>query len=235
MYVPAGKFIMGSNNGMDDEAPSHIVNIPYDYWMARYPVTNEQYKFYADEHPVSDRESKLKHPVVKVNWLAATKYCEWLSNALKELKTELPPKMVIRLPTEAEWEKAARGTDGREYPWGNTFNKNKCNSKENAFGGTTPVGFFSPQGDSPYGCVDMVGNVREWTQNEHKPYPYNARDGREDEQKYVTRVTRGSSFIDDVNYGVRCSYRAFDDLNYGWHYLGFRMVIAPLIRSSQTI
>ena len=115
MCVPAGKFIMGSNFG--NEKPQHTVEIPYDYWMARFPVTNELYSDYAKAkrvtYPVSGWEEKKKHPVVSVKWTDAIDYCRWL-NIL--LKVELPSGLILRLPTEAEWEKAARSTDGREYP-----------------------------------------------------------------------------------------------------------------------
>jgi formylglycine-generating enzyme required for sulfatase activity len=221
MRVPAGKFLMG------DKSEQHTIEIPYDYWMARYPVTNEQYNAYIKaegiNHPVSDWEKKKDHPVVYVNWNAVMEYCQWLNNLLK---AELPSGLVLRLPTEAEWEKAARGTDEREYPWGNTFDKNKCNSDEGKKGRTTSVGLYSPQGDSPYGCADMAGNVWEWTHSEYKAYPYNAKDGRENEKSGI-RVLRGGSFY-NYHWDCRCAYRdrSFPfDLYSGY---GFRVVVSPI-------
>ena len=131
MHVSAGKFLMGSkgNNKLadEDQKPQHNVDIPYDYWMARFPVTNELYNAYVKargaKHPMNDWSKKIDHPVVKVSWKDAMAYCRWLSDSLK---SELPLGLVLRLPTEAEWEKAARGTDGYEYPWGNEFDENKC-------------------------------------------------------------------------------------------------------------
>lgn len=211
--VPAGKFLMGSTkenkNAYVDEKPQHTVDIPYDYWMARFPVTNDLYNAYVKDknikHPVSGWEKKKDHPVTYVNWNGAMEYCKWLNNLLKN---ELPNNLILRLPTEAEWEKAARGTDGREYPWGDTFDKNKCNTSEGGKGRTTPVGLYSPQGDSPYGCADMSGNVLEWTHSLFRLYPYNAKDGREDENVSGNgRVLRGASFVSDGR-RARCAYRS---------------------------
>src|SRR6266498_4619522 len=179
MHVPAGKFLMGSTKenklARDDEKPQHNVDIPYDYFMARFPVTNELYNTYVKsngiKHPVNGWGKKKDHPVAYVKWRDAMEYCQRLNNLLKN---ELPSGLVLRPPTEAEWEKAARGTHGREYPWGNEFDKNKCNTSEGGKGGTTPIGFYSPRGDSPYGCADMVGNAWEWTHSLKKEYPYNA-------------------------------------------------------------
>jgi formylglycine-generating enzyme required for sulfatase activity len=190
IHIPAGKFLMG------DKDEKHTVDIPYEYWMARFPVTNEQYSIYAKakriDHPVEGWGEKKDHPVYKVTWYETMEYCAWLNNLLK---AELPSGMMVCLPTEAEWEKAARGTDGRAYPWGDTFDKNKCNSEESKKYGTTPVALFSPQGDSPYGCSDMAGNVSEWTHSISKGYPYNPKDGREDEKSNFTCAIRGGAYF----------------------------------------
>jgi len=147
--VPAGRFLMGSTKENKlrepDERPQHTVDIPYDYFMARFPVTNELYNAYVKakgiKHPVDGWGNKKGHPVVKVSWKDAMEYCKWMNDLLKG---ELPSGLVLRLPSEAEWEKAARGTDGREYPWGNEFDKNKCNTSEGGRNRTTPIGLYSP-------------------------------------------------------------------------------------------
>jgi formylglycine-generating enzyme required for sulfatase activity len=211
MRVPAGKFLMGSSpdnkKAFDSEKPQHSVDISYDYWMARFQVTNEQYNAYAGsqklQHPVDGWQEKKAHPVVNVSWKDAMAYGEWLNNVLQR---ERPAGLVPCLPTEAEWEKAARGTEGHEFPWGNQFFKYNCNTREGHKGRTTSVGTYSPRGDSPFGIADMVGNVSEWTHSLMKKYPYNAADGREDENASGDRVNRGGSFLDKV-YFARCACR----------------------------
>ncbi|MCJ7432994.1 MAG: SUMF1/EgtB/PvdO family nonheme iron enzyme [Anaerolineales bacterium] len=225
MRVPAGKFLMGSTKEnkfiATDERPQHIVDIPYDYWMARFPVTNEQYSLYAKakgiKHPVDDWEKKKDRPAYYLEWENAMAYCKWLNDLLKG---ELPSGLVLRLPTEAEWEKAARGEKGNEYPWGNEFDKNKCNSEEGGKKTTTPVSLYSPLGDSPYGCADMAGNVWEWTHSLLKSYPYKANDGREDEKASGVRALRGGSFFFS-EWHARCAFRL--DL-YFYCDRGFRVV-----------
>ena len=235
MRVPAGKFLMGSTKenelAYDDERPQHTVDIPYDYFMARFPVTNELYNAYVKakgiKHPLEGWGNKKDHPVVHVSWKDAMEYCRCLNDLLK---AELPAGLVLRLPTEAEWEKAARSADGREYPWGNEFDKNKCNTLEGGKGNTTTVGLYSPQGDSPYGCADMSGNVWEWTHSVKKGYPYKASDGREDEKASGSRALRGGSLYDYVRY-ARCAFRYVIDFVNFLDYLGFRMAASPRIVS----
>ncbi|HEY5729433.1 MAG TPA: SUMF1/EgtB/PvdO family nonheme iron enzyme [Anaerolineales bacterium] len=212
VHVPAGKFLMGSRKDNkladNDEKEQHTVEIGQEYWIGRYPVTNEQYAKFVEEtnqkHEwVKDWKKKLDHPVVNVSWHDAQAFCEWL-NQIKDIN--MPDGYIFRLPTEAEWEKAARGEYGNEWPWGNEFDPKKCNSTEGGRGGTTPVGAYSPAGDSPYGAGDMAGNVWEWTQSLLKDYPYQAGDGREDLKGSGSRVFRGGSFYDTSRY-VRCALR----------------------------
>jgi formylglycine-generating enzyme required for sulfatase activity len=264
--VPAGKFIMGSKDdntlAYHDEKPQHTVEIPYDYWMARFPMTNDRFaefiqatqfvttaekeggwspdkkeyvKGFDWRHPFGPKSSikdKGNRPVVQVSWYDAMEYCKWLS---EKLKAEIGDEE-IRLPTEAEWEKSARGEYGNEWPWGNEFDPTKCNSIEGGKGGTTPVGTYSPQGDSPYGASDIVGNVWEWTQSlwgkdSRRPdfkYPYNPKDGREDvnAEGEVFRVVRGGSFLYDHR-RVRAAYRGRNIPGDRLHSRGFRLVVAP--------
>ena len=155
--IPAGDFQFGTDNE----------NVWLDeYAIGKYPITNQEYKAFTDAtgyqtpvHWVDGKipEGKENHPVVNVNYYDAQAYCKWLSKITGE---------TYRLPTEEEWEKAARGADGRRYPWGNEWNSNLANTVESGIGDTTPVGKYSPNGDSPYGVADMVGNVWEWTSTE---------------------------------------------------------------------
>ncbi len=232
--VSAGKFIMGSSDTDEDardwEKPQHIVEIPYDYWIGRFPVTNAQYNEFVQaqgiEHPVKNWQRKFEdHPVTRVTWYDALAYCRWLTPRIWEQAGE---DFIIRLPSEAEWEKAARGTSGNRYPWGDTWDPKKCNSEESGIGDTTPVGQFSPEGDSPYGCADMAGNVWEWTGSLYKPYPYDPADGSEDlgTPDDVRRVLRGGAFHYDQN-PVRTAARDWLDPDGRDWDVGFRVVLSP--------
>lgn len=227
MRVPAGKFLMGSTNenksAYDNESPQHIVDIPYDYLMARFPITNVQFTLFT-KHVFE--KSNENHPVFNVSWEDSMAYCKWLNGLLK---AETLSGLVLRLPTEAEWEKAARGVEAFEYPWGNTFDENKCNTSEGGKGNKTPVGLYSPQGDSPYGCADMSGNIWEWTHSLFKPYPYRISDGREDENAFDTRVLRGGSYFTGAR-SARCACRTDSLIGNSNSVFGFRVVMAPSLR-----
>jgi formylglycine-generating enzyme required for sulfatase activity len=222
---------MGSNAHRENEKPRHTITIPYKFYMARFPVTNEMYKPYVKtegiRHYLSSRgsswENKMDHPVTRVKWTDAMEYCRWLNHLLQD---EMPSGLVLRLPTEAEWEKAARGADGRERPWGDPFDRNKCNTKASGNAETTPVGSYSPIGDSPFGCADMVGNVWEWTHSVSVAYPYDPYDGRENEVDSGERVLRGGAFS-SLERHARCAYREDAFTNYSSDIIGFRGVVAP--------
>lgn len=205
-YVPAGPFLMGDDYGRDEGHTVHLKS----YYIGKYAVTNRDYaRFMEDRGRMWNAPlSKEDHPVVNVSWLDAMDYAAWAR---------------VRLPTEAEWEKAARGTDGRIYPWGNKEPDEKhCNYNRNV-DQTTPVGIYS-DGASPYGCLDMAGNVWEWTSSLYEEYPYDARDGRENPTTSGSRVLRGGSFQDD-SYNLCCAFRDWYDLvGIRSDRIGFRIV-----------
>jgi formylglycine-generating enzyme required for sulfatase activity len=244
--IPAGKFLMGStkeqaqqiikdSGNSDDwkryiewEQPQHTVDLS-EYSIGKYPITNREYQaFLRDTNYKTpngwDGEQfpteKGSHPVVNVSWDDATAYCKWLSQKTGKQ---------YRLPTEAEWEKAARGEDGRVYPWGNNFDSKKANTNEAKIGGTSEVGKFSPGGDSPHACGDMAGNVWEWcfdwfSENEFKfrsditKNPLGTLNG-------TTRVARGGSFNSFFMH-TRCATRGRYTPANSYRIIGFRIVLS---------
>lgn len=241
--VPAGPFRMGSEAdtrmGFDEERPAHELDLPYDYLVGRYPVTVAQFNEYVNEsgtqlgEPDSLRRP-ANTPVVWVSWGEASAFCRWLTARWRD-SGKIEKGWEVRLPSEAEWEKAARGQDGRLYPWGRDFSPHKASSRETEIGMPSPVGCF-PLGASPYGCEEMSGNVWEWTrslwgEDWGEPafrYPYVAVDGREDPEasSKIFRVLRGGSYFDN-SWDARCAHRyrtVPDDRDSD---VGFRVVLIP--------
>lgn len=202
VWVPAGEFLYQDKRKL---------TLP-GFWIDVTPVTQAEYQRFLQanpQHPVpyldenwvksynweqrrrTPPAGKEQHPVVLVSWHDAVAYAQWAGK---------------RLLTEEEWEKAARGTDGREYPWGNTWDAAKCNTDEGKAGGTTPVGRYSPQGDSPYGCVDMVGNVWEWTASDYSS---------------SGRVVRGGSWY-YFRFYARAASHYYDEPDIRYNDFGFR-------------
>jgi formylglycine-generating enzyme required for sulfatase activity len=254
--IPAGPFLMGSsdNDTMadDDEKPQHRLELP-TYWIGKMPVTNAQFRPFVagDGYTNPDywtdagwqwRKAKQivaprfwddakwngdDYPVVGVSWYEAVAYCRWLT---------AQTGILFRLPTEAEWEKAARGPDGRIWPWGNTWEDGRCNSQEAGKGRTTPVGSY-PDGVSPYGVLDMAGNVWEWTATKWwKTYPYQVEDEWADVYLAgdIRRTIRGGSWYFNHNH-IRGAYRSFDrNPRYRLIYIGVRLASHSLPQRSDT-
>ena len=207
--VPAGAFLMGDDREVHD--------LPYDYQIARYPVTVAQFREYVE--PSGQQPGKpdsLKgadnEPVVLVTWHEAAALCRWLTERWRQAG-RLPEGWEVRLPAGAEWEKAARGTDGRTYPWGEGADPEKANFVETGIGQTSAVGCF-PGGASPFGCEEMSGNVWEWT-----------RDLEQSSQEPL-RVLRGGAFYNRSGL-VRCAYRVRRSPDLWSGSIGFRVVVAP--------
>jgi len=261
--IPAGPFAVGSDQQRDREAadrefPQHEVNLP-GYYLARWPVTVAQFAAFvrASGHESTEPKSLkgiANHPVVYVTWDDAMAYCSWLNEKLRKLARErlgmekplseskhrfwrglADGSLRVGLPSETEWEKAARGVDGRIYPWGNESDPNRANYSETGLGATSAVGCFSG-GASPCGCEEMSGNVWEWTRSLFDDYPYPQEDlkrqAREDPAATGRRVLRGGAFDGDARY-ARCAVRG--DLNpvSRFDYLGFRVVASPLVFSDR--
>ena len=197
--IPAGAFIMGRDDGPADEKPAHAVTLAA-FRMDRLPVTNRQFAEFLNatgpatpdsmrRYDHDDPDARIHHvngawradagyehhPAVEVSWVGARDYCTWRN---------------ARLPTEAEWEKAARGTDRRRYPWGNAAPDATRARHAAAFNATAAV-TDHPAGASPYGVLDMAGNAWAWVSSAYRAYPYRADDGREDPAPGPIRGTRG--------------------------------------------
>jgi len=170
------------------------------------------------------------HPVVGVSWYEAVAYCHWLTQVWRATG-RIKPHEAVRLPTEAEWEKAARGTDGRRYLWGDESDPSRANYDKVGIGSTSAVGCFLG-GISPCGCLDMAGNVYEWVSSLHLDYPYDASDGREDPEAEGGRVIRGGAF--NVSHClVRCASRNWFSPDAYYNFVGLRVVVSSIYSRSR--
>jgi formylglycine-generating enzyme required for sulfatase activity/energy-coupling factor transporter ATP-binding protein EcfA2 len=312
--IPPGPFWLGSREKTDLNWETELghtqpYDIPYAYYVARYPVTVAQFTHFVENggyenethwtdlglgwlkgtfesdlswikddgdrqrwsdwlarrppelrhQPMGwdEQRSRRNHPVTGVTWFEAMAYCAWLTEQIRkstslqvdmELEDSRLTDWVIRLPTEVEWEKAARGglqipdlqspmpdslshipnpEPQREWPWQGDFDADKANAEEIGLRRTSAVGVF-PDGASPYGCLDMAGNVWEWCHTLWADYPYDPTDGREAESHPGRRVVRGGSWILDQR-SVRCASRHNGSPDFFLTGSGFRVVLAPLL------
>ncbi|HEX3530535.1 MAG TPA: SUMF1/EgtB/PvdO family nonheme iron enzyme [Thermoanaerobaculia bacterium] len=223
--VPAGPFQMGEGK------ERHEVTLPA-FFISRYPVTVAQFRAFATHSGYTISPEALEgvgnHPVGSVTWRDAVAYCEWLTERLRDLGGAFAELRAV-LPSEAEWEKAARGTDGREYPWGAEPDPDRANYDDSGIGWLSTVGCF-PGGVSPYGCEEMSGNVWERTRSLGDDYPYpgpgSRREKREDLAASGPRVLRGGAFNLDASF-VRCAVRYRRDPTARYWDIGFRVVLLP--------
>jgi formylglycine-generating enzyme required for sulfatase activity len=227
VFVPAGEFVMGSPNGEgnDKERPQHTVSLD-SYWIGKTEVTNAQYARCveaggcpAPDNNVWNESSFAQHPVTDVSWEDAVVYAQWLTGQ---------SGLTVRLPTEAEWEKAARGTDGRPYPWGNTDPSDRLLNYDRNVGSTTPVGIY-PAGASPYGALDMAGNVWEWVADWYDSGYYKQSPARNPTgpESGNDRVLRGGSWFNNST-GVRAAFRNRLVPDFRHYDVGFRLVASGL-------
>lgn len=241
VIVPAGEFTMGSpdNVGNNSEHPQSTVNLD-SFLISITEVTNAQYRPFVEaggytkealwtkagwewRRKISVTQpdcwydktwNKPDYPVVCVSWYEAIAYTRWLSEETG---------IAVRLPTEAEWEKAARGTDARTYPWGEQSPTAELANFAQNVGHTSAVGSY-PLGASPYGVLDMTGNVMEWTNSDTRGYPYNAKDGREEISGTLGRRLRGGSWRSPSD--VRASIRPWEDPFQRKTQIGFRVAFS---------
>jgi formylglycine-generating enzyme required for sulfatase activity len=231
--VPAGPFRLGCDEGYPDEGPPQWVDVPA-FAIGVYPVTVQQYAAFLADSPAQlpprywydPRYNNPACPVVGVTWHDAVAYCAWLTARLARVGL-LPEDVVVRLPLEIEWEKAASWDvqlqASRRYPWGDEWDSARANTADGRGAWmTAPVGCF-PEGISPYGTHDCIGNVWEWTASEYASYP-----GAAPFYEAGRYTLRGSSCASNPTH-TRCTYRSRLPANYWRYHLGFRIVVGPPI------
>ena len=222
MHVPAGEFLMGRDDGDPDERPARRVWLDA-FFIDRTEITNAQFKAFCDStrrvypnNPMWGPNyflGKPRHPVVDIDWQQANDYCAWAGK---------------RLPTEAEWEKAARGSDGRPYPWGNDWAEDRANIAGEPYSHTAPVGSF-PLGASPYGALDMAGNAWEWCADSYAERYYAEALNRNPQGPAAPkplRVVRGGGWSSPRT-EVGTSNRSQNRPDLVFHHLGCRCAWSP--------
>jgi len=219
--IPEGQFKMGSTQKPDDRTPERIVRLD-TYYIYKYPVTVAQFKSFCEDAKYSwnfwtcfECEPQDEHPMVCVDWADAAAYADWAG---------------VKLPTEAQWEKAARGVEGLRFPWGNSWEPGWCMDQRFQYGTAgwpVEIGTF-PRGASPYGVEDMCGNIWEWCADWYDPGYYRsavAENPRGPEQG-TSRVKRGCGWKDDINFPVNfeSSFRYHQEPGFKYRLDGFRCV-----------
>jgi formylglycine-generating enzyme required for sulfatase activity len=239
--VSAGPFVMGSDPAKDPQAfenerwsasaPQGTVDVG-EFYIGRYEVTAVQFAAFAAAtgHRADPQALRAapRHPVAHVSWPDALAYCRWLEGMLKtgpavpkELSRLVRDGWRVGLPSEAEWEKAARGTDGRIYPWGNEPRRDRANY---AAAGVRDVGDVACP-ECPYGLSDMSGNVWEWTRSPYQPYPFDTADDDATLAADALWVMRGGHFGDQAR-NVRAALRGGADPGVRRPFIGFRIVMS---------
>jgi formylglycine-generating enzyme required for sulfatase activity len=245
--IHSGPFIMGADPTRDSSAFDNerwsatgghgTVDLP-TFYISRHEVTVGQFEAFARGATWTidprARAGTPSHPVSFVSWPDALAYCRWLEATLKASNETSPVGDRLRagwrvsLPSEAQWEKAARGTDGRRYPWGSEPSRSRANYEGS---GPTPVGQY-PCPECPYGLADMSGNVWEWTRSPYQPYPYDETDDRANLDADALWVMRGGSFGDTARL-VRTSARGAADPGARRPFIGFRVVVTPAVTAGR--
>lgn len=239
--IPQGSFPMGSNPLIDPMAFENerwsefrrqgIVELP-DYYIAQYETTTAQFSAFVESTGYrADPQAlgqALDHPVAYVSWTDAVAYTRWLDKVLRTapslpqpLRQFLDQGGHVSLPNEAEWEKAAKGSDGRIYPWGNQVLDQRANI---AGQGTVAVGSYSCP-ECQYGLADMSGNVWEWTRSPYQDYPFDSADDRNNLSEDALWIMRGGSFNDEAN-NARAAVRGAADPGARRPFIGFRVVLS---------
>lgn len=236
VFVPAGEFVMGHTERKgrqelgEGHSPRHRFS-PEAYAISKFLITNELFAAFMRETGYSFQgncsdPAIARHPVVRVTWFDAAAFCTWLDKL-----GPWPRSYQVRLATEAEWEKAMRGPGGLLFPWGSKWEPGHCNASiKETSSGTTPIGSFSPLGDSPYGCADGVGNVWEWTLGKPVRYHY-TNDERNAYDETSQRVLRGGSWNVSTLEQLHTYFRLAMDPTTASVQNGFRIVLGPRLFS----